>query len=367
MSDQTPANDPLAKQPLSAAESEQVDAWISERLDQTPADWTETDFGDFEQAPLAMRRRVAEWQWLHGLLLQSSRQDDPSNTELIQTTLKALPNQPGEPQTMPAAERARGRTSAWRRWLVAAVVLFGVGLVWQIGNGPSSAYAAVEQALLVAAEYRDRQYTVVAELQSPAGRVRKIESQLYVRGLNEFVLDHPGLLPGARIWIGADGHQYWVMPAVGPVWVSQENGPVKEWLDQFQVTTPYLQLTTILTRLRDRYTLQDAQPESLDSTTEEAVPQKYRHIQGTLHNGHSSPVEAGSIVPPARIDLHVDPRSGEVRRLTLDWSAAQNGPFPGLQRVTFDLANFAHQPDDWYQHRGHHKNNRRILQMPPVK
>lgn len=367
MTELTPQNDPSSNPGLSKAEREQADGVISVLLDRSPADWTATDFAEFEQAPLGVRLRVAELQWLHGLLLQTQRHDDRNLADLLERTFRELPDQPGELRSIPVQRRFSGRFSAWRRLLVAAMILICVGLVWQIGSGPSPAYAAVERALQVAGDYRDRQFAVVAELQLPGEQARKIESQLFVRGPHEFALNHPGLLPGGRLWIGSDRQGYWAVPQVGPVLVSHENGPLKEWLDQYKVSTPYLQLTTVLTGLRDRYALQEMKPESLSTTTEEANPQRFRHIQGALLNGQSAPANGGTTLFPTTIDLWVHPQTGEVRRLVLDWSVQLDRPVHGLQRVTFDLANFTAQSDDWYQHQGHHGPNRRILQPAPRK
>lgn len=259
------------------------------------------------------------------------------------------------------------RSGMWRRILIVGAIVLGGSIAWHLMSGKSTAGAAVDLALKVAGEYRERQYQVTAEIRTSDNRKRGIVSQLYVRGPQEFVLDHPGILPGARLWIGSDSHEYWVLPILGPVWVTQDNGPVKAWLDQLQVTTPFLQMTSALERLQDRYELRNARPTNLPSTTEVADLRRFRHIHGTLRPGERQGAGQAKLILPTQVDLAIDPESGEVRRLVLDWSASPKLPHPGLQRITFELANFAQHPHNWYQHRGHHKGDRRILKMPPVR
>lgn len=367
MTQLTPESEPERTPILSAAEREQLDSWISERLDLPPATWTATDFTEFEQASPRLRKRVASLQWLHGLMLQIQQREGRSPADLISRTLQVLPHEPGEPQSNPVPQRVTRRAGSWRRLLVAAVVVLCVGLVWQISNSPSTAYAAVEQALLVAGQHRERQFTVVAELHNSTDQDQRIVSQLFLNGHRQFALDHPALIPGGRLWIGFNGHEYWAVPHVGPVLLSREDGPVTEWLNQFQVSTPYLQLTTVLTRLRDRYTLEDALPESLSSTTADATLQNFRHIRGTLRDATVPLAAQQGTVLPIQIDLWVQPGTGEVRRLVLEWPAARAGSVHNLQRVSFDLTSFTHHPANWYEPQGHHRPHRRVLQHPRIR
>ncbi|MDB5339007.1 MAG: hypothetical protein JWN70_4626 [Planctomycetaceae bacterium] len=359
---------------FSGDELERINAWISQRLDASPSEWRDADLAEIESASPVVKQRLAGLQWVHGLLLESQRGQCESQAARIQRAMQALPEHPGEspeerlpiPQIAVVAKssssvRSSSLSSKWTRWVIAVAVLLCVGVLWQVGGGVTPAQAAVEQALQVAAEHRDRQFRVIAELQPAEGALQQIESQLFVRGPNEFVLNHPGLLPGARLWIGTDGQIIWAVPQIGPVLVSRENGPLKDWLNQFQVSTPYLQLTTVLTNLRDRYTVQELPAENLASTTQEATGQRFRRIHGTSRVGSMQTGSSIAKLLPGDIDLWVHPITGEVRRLVLNWPALPSGVPRTVQRVTFDLVNIDPQPVDWYQHQPHHRPERRIV------
>lgn len=355
-------------------ELERVDAWVSRRLDVSPADWRDPDLAEIETVSPAAKLRLAGLQWVHGLLLESQQSQRESQAERIQRAMRALPEHPGESpaELLPnphvavvskssGPARTHKPPSKWSRWVIVAAVLLCVGMLWQIGGGVTPAQAAVEQALQVAAEIRDRQFRVIAELQPSEGDLQHIESQLFVRGPNEFVLNHPGLLPGARLWIGTDGQVIWMVPQIGPVMVSRENGPLKDWLNQFHVSTPYLQLTTVLTNLRERYTVQELPAENLSSTTLESTEQRFRRIHGTCRVSLTNSGSSIAKLLPSDIDLWVHPNTGEVRRLVLNWPALPSGVPRAVQRVTFDLVDMNPQPVDWYQHQSHHHPDRRIV------
>jgi len=356
-------------------ELENIDAWAARQFDAAPATWNAGDFDQFTQSSLPIRQRLAELQWVHGLLTELQPGSQQTQTERIQRAMQALPEHPGEQQpreldgpaiaTSPqSAGRAQTQSRApkWSRWAITAAVLLCVGLFRQTGGGGSPAEAAVEQALQKAAENRDREFQVIAELQTAdAGQVQRIESQLYVRGPNEFVLNHPGLLPGARLWIGTDGQTIWAVPQIGPALVSREKGPLTEWLKQFQISTPYLQLTTVLTNLRDRFAVRELPQESLPSTRREAIPQRFRRIHGIRLGGTLRTESSLVKLLPDSIDLWVHPGTGEVRRLVLEWPGPPSGISKGLRRVTFDLMNLNPQPPDWYQHQVHHRPERRVI------
>lgn len=356
-------------------ELENIDAWAARQFDASPTTWNAGDFDQFAQSTLATRQRLAELQWVHGLLSELQLSSQQTLTERIQRAMQALPELPGEqqqPQPLgpaiatslqePGRTQTQRRAPKWSRWAIAAAVLLCVGLFRQTGGGGSPAEAAVEQALQKAAEHRDREFQVTAELQpADAGHVQRIESQLYVRGPNEFVLNHPGLLPGARLWIGTDGQTIWAVPQIGPILVSRENGPLTEWRKQFQISTPYLQLTTVLTNLRDRFAVQELPPESLASTGREAVLQRFRRIHGIRLVGERQTESRFAKLLPESIDLWVHPSTGEVRRLVLEWPGPPSGVSQGLRRVTFDLMNLNPQQPDWYQHQVHHRPERRVI------
>ena len=84
MTEQTPDRSLPTGPNLTAENRERIEEWISERLDVSPVNWKETDFAELEQAVSEVQRRVADLQWLHGLLLQARQSHIESQPERIQ-------------------------------------------------------------------------------------------------------------------------------------------------------------------------------------------------------------------------------------------------------------------------------------------
>lgn len=303
------------------------------------------------------KQHFARLQFLHALLGRLYRSDTAETDRRVQRVMNALDGQPAE-ETLPRAAKPTVvpyPTGARRPHMIpliaAAAAMLLVSIVWFSVGENNTAYAAVQRALDNALADVDREYRVRAELQGPLEIRRDVEATLYVRGAEKFAVRHPGLLRKREIWAGSNGQQGWLVPPIGPVLVNEDQDLIKKWLQEKVVSTPFLQITSILERMADKYDLEKLPAEKLPDLEGTDADIKWQRIRGTTKDRKTD--------GPKTIELWSHPRTGAAQRLILDWQGT-----PGkanVNQITLDLIGQPKLADDWYEHSGHHQG-RMVIQ-----
>jgi hypothetical protein len=236
--------------------------------------------------------------------------------------------------------------------LVSACALLGLIGLWSNGNRDSAAAAVVERSLESALQEKDRSYRVTVDVRRPDGADRTLHATLDVRGGDRFVLVQPALLGPGEVRIGRDGQTAWLVPRLGPVFVAEDLAGLEARWGLEPPSTPYLQIATILRRMRGQYDLTDA-PSPSDLAPGSASAPSCRTIVGTLRHA-----VAGW---PSRIEICVEQTTGNARRLELTWT--RRADEPGPRRVLFELTDESPRPDAHYGHAAHHAPDRHVLRV----
>jgi hypothetical protein len=309
----------------------------------------------------AGRRRLAELQLLHGLLLHLHERDDTARERRVQRVLQALqgpadilPTRHGGAATRPGPRRARRVVS----WLASAAAMLLIGLImWKLVS-PNPAYAVVQRAFEAAGLDHDRTYHVVDRWSGPAEGRR--EATLWVRGDRFVFQPKRPLVPG--LLLGSDGEHGWAVPGAGPVRLSDDpltffrvmtRGLLPGRRDEakapgHQEMFPLLQQRTLLRNLGQSYRL-----ELLDATPLQGQGEiRYPHIRARRQDDAPD--------GPEVVELWVHPQSSVISRLRLQVKLAS-----GERRVTLDLESEEPLPPDWYDHSAHHEADRPVKDWLP--
>lgn len=231
---------------------------------------------------------------------------------------------------------------------LAAAILLVVVLPWLLARAPAStAYAAVGRAYRSSLEATDREYRVTIDRRGPLGRKHVSTARLFVRGGERFALSHPAPLPGV-FWLGSDDEEHWLVPAVGPVLTSHDRSWLPRWLAKQNASLPYLEITSILKRLDNRYALEIAGQETLEDRRE-----AWQKVHGTRRQGQDGPAE---------IDLWISPTTGMAGKIVLTWK--EPSAMVGIDRMTFDFVSNRSLPDSWYGHSAHHARAVPAFEVP---
>jgi hypothetical protein len=138
---------------------------------------------------------------------------------------------------------------------------------------------------------------------------------------------------------------------VGPVLVGGQR--FEELLLGSHLTTPFLQVSTLLERLADRYDL------SLAAEDEVPAVEGQGTVRCTRVVGRRR--DPQDLLAPEVIELWTARQSGIAYRLRAQWNAMNTGP----QHLQLQLASLAApQADDWYAHATHHAPGRRVIRRP---
>lgn len=305
----------------------------------------------------ADRRRVADLLWLDALLEHAQVRHAPAVESAVASVLTRLrdndlghvfnvPNEEGRVENVPHGRR---RSRRWASLLVAAALVL-IGIVWW-QQAPNSAYAMVEQVYRAALSTTDRTYRVTLTSDAPAVKVKT--ATLTVRGGEKFAFEHTGPL-GGHLWIGSNGRDFWFVPPVGPVLVADSEQFVGQWLNRSQADLPFLQLTTILERMRDHYELMVLPNEPID-----ASGPTMHHLRARRR----SDVTAEHARLPETVELWADRQTGVLQRLIL--TRSHNSTRPGPQTITFDLTGEEPRAADFYDYSSH-ASNRVVVHLPDV-
>ncbi len=289
--------------------------------------------------------------WIESLLVSAMK--PPDHADRIARAMSRL--EPGQVAPNPAAlGRTRVRFVEWGSVGVAASVL--LALFWLLHDGGSqSAMAAIQRSLDVAAEQTTRKYLLQVEYRSADGQTLKTDNDLYVQGNKRLVLRHPSLLLGTSFWLGRNGSESWVVPPLGPV-LKGDNGNLILWLrSREELDTPYLHVSTFLTRMSRGYQL-----ETLDDE-EVAVP-----ITGPVACQHIRARRISAAQPdlPDTIELWASRESGIAIRLIARWELGDDQI--GRKSVLLTYRN--EEPslsEDWFTPERHYQGRRPVMRMDP--
>jgi hypothetical protein len=285
--------------------------------------------------------RAADLAFLDALLMQLYSADRRATDRRVERVVAALASEPLPAATL-AGSKQRRFSRDRRRWLVAAAAL-AAGLIMMTGmlfwSAPSSrvAQAAVQEAILTASQPRDLQYTVRTRVRTLRDNQTEFEAMLYVRGAERFALHHPGFL--GDLWIGGNGHQYWIKPAIGPPQIVDELQRPLRWAGTNTFGLPELQISGLLALLVHEYDLTLVDDDSSGSP----MANSWQHVRGVQRTG--------STEHPQLVELWADRQSGVARRLELVWHLAASDA--GLEHVTIEFVGETPQDDSWYDATSH--------------
>lgn len=192
---------------------------------------------------------------------------------------------------------------------------------------------------------------VVAEVEMPISREYLVEVQgrlqlqavLWVQGGDRFVIRMPSLVPAANpyLWIGCNGKEFWIIPAVGPVLVDRRPDWLLQYLHhQMKIPLPFLHVSSVTRRLNSRYNPPDL---LIDESGIQRV---------IIDKKSSSPV-----VLPDRVEI--DAQHHIIRKMELRWTSIQSGE--KANQMSFTLQSSSTISADWFEHAAHHAATRRVV------
>ncbi len=301
----------------------------------------------------AGRLHAADALLVHSLLEQSLRTDIVARERRIVRVCVAVEKLASE-VTVPAVTTPRRK-----RWLtplvVAASVVIAAAFLRVPFNPRQTAIAAVTATLKAAEEGTDRKYLVTTDLRTASGEARTLQADLWVRGHSRYVLRQDGALGDFKM--GSDGTEFWITPAIGPVFVGTSPGLLEQLvLGEDRLATPYLQLTTILERMAQRYELSLLPEEELPAA-EGTSRIRCTHVLGK-RRPDVDPLN------PESIELWTARQSGIAQRMILSWPLAADDS--GLRSVTLNLRPVEKTiSDGWYRHSAHHATDRNVIERRP--
>lgn len=258
----------------------------------------------------------------------------PTDVEPILSRALACIND--RPQVVPVQSTPYAR----RQWfsaigtIIAACLVICLLAVWP---SESSATEVLQEVIANTEARVDREYRI-----ETTGRV-KLKATLWVNGGDRFVLRLPAIVPviDYYVWVGCNGADFWIVPAVGPVLVNRQ----ADWLlaqlqRHHQVALPLLHLSAVTRRLESRYT----------------APRLVNDIPGMKHLVIEQK-QPGSELLPVRVEIIA--QAGIIQSLLLHWDPKHSGEEPF--DMTLTLVQQTTKPGDWYEHAAHHAATRRVL------
>lgn len=309
--------------------------------DQLVADWLDdASIDSWPEHALVDALRAADLAFLDALLEQVHHSEQSKNAARLTRVVAALHAEHDLTRSVPPAA-TRNMPTRRRRILTAvtvvAALLLGIGTIYWFSVPSRVAVAAVQDAFRTAADNKDRQYAVHTRVRTLHGELTEFDAMLYVRGPSKFALHHPGFI--GDIWIGGNGSQYWIKPAIGPAQTVDRLQQPLRWAETDAFGLPNLQMTELLSYLVDDYELTFVG----DEPAGDGTPNVWRHVRG-LHR-------LGTNERPDLVDLWADPQSGLAHRLELSW---QREPVAaGLEHVSLLLVGEEPQETAWYDPTSH--------------
>ena len=300
-----------------------------------------------------------EWRdsWIESLLQSATKQEDHSRR------IDRAMNQITESEDGAVASRAQSpwvRRSVLRWGIVAVAASILVVMYFALDSQQTRAIAAVKRSLGSAAEPIARSYKLQIAHRTPEGAMRRsrapstrqIDGDLFVKGIDRFALQLPGPVFGANLWLGNDGAEPWVVPPLGPVRKGQ-GLVLSQWLRaQGELDTPYLHVSSLLTRMAKGYRLRMLPDESVARSG--GATEVCQHILAERES-------TGRPRWPDVIELWCD-REGVAVLVEARWTLAED-EF-GAQSMTVRLDDTKPSLDDsWFSAEGHHAADRPTIRV----
>ena len=234
----------------------------------------------------------------------------------------------------------------------AAAVMIAVGLPFMAQG--QSALNILQLSLKESKRDVARRYDVELKFQKSNGQTNTRVADLYVKGSDRFAFRRKGLL-GREWWIGGEGDNNWVVPAVGPV-IEGDPSSLSRWLKRKpELSTPYLHVSTILERMGNGYKLTNHREETI--TGLDGTEVRCRHIEGRLRKVIDVRDFEDRI--PDRIELWADVETGVAYKVVASWDLDSDQA--GRLSITAQLVDQPELPGDWFQAEGHYQGQRRRI------
>lgn len=294
------------------------------------------------------------------LAANAPRAADFARLALLHDALERELNAAVEGRTL--ARRARLVSRVRRVAAVAAVVALAAGLAWLgLRTTPEASAADIVARLVAAARSGDRTYFVraVEDGRKPARAVEKPRSArnesrnptrpapsidgaiLYVRAPNLYVLARVDESGGETL-TGSDGARAWIVPAKGPVRVSNDPKRFSGALPGSQQGIVFIDPHVDLAELAQSYDL---------TLVPAARADGFARIEGTRR----SDARGG----PKRVEVTFEESTALIRSIRLEnLPQARGGP----RTVEFDLVDDTGLDADFFLHASHHDASRVVIE-----
>ncbi len=337
-----PEDEPRPGEPV--AVDARVAGWIDEGRPMDAASWTPSE-----------RRRAADGLWLNSLLQQTLRRDSVARERRVIRVTTAITDLARQVAATSVPVSSPARRRGWWAPVTAAAVCLLTLAIWRPFGAPGlTAVAAVQASLQEAAQASDRRYRVTLLLAEESS-TREVAADLWVRGGTHYVWRQAG--PLGDFVIGSDGRHHWVTPSVGPVIVGTRRGLLEQAVLGEHAGTEFLQITSILARLAERYELQLLPEENLPAV-DGSQTLRCTHVLGRRRPEAAE--TDGLPRPPETIELWTTRQSGIAQKLVLSWPKGVREP--RLLGATFALLPLESPVEEtWYSHEAHHAPDRRII------
>ncbi len=287
--------------------------------------------------------------WIESLVRSASLEEDQSRR--ISKAMQYLAGR----QSELASLRPTPRRFQLGSLSLAATLLLAVYTMLLLNEGGAQvARAAIDHSLHMASRLTPLKYVVRVEFQLPSGHSQAVEGSLVVQGHDRFLLERPGLLPGAYFRIGRQGDEFWVLPPVGPVLVGDQSS-IAYWLQEQDPTEGrLLHINFLLNRMKSRqYRLSMGADEAVKTTNGDIVQcQRVSAVKSS----------AGSAESPDKIELWASRESGMAVRILASWelSEGQTG------RKSFLISFQSEQPGltaEWFRPETHYEGSRPTIRF----
>ncbi|TWU04770.1 hypothetical protein [Stieleria varia] len=296
-----------------------------------------------------LKRDQLRDSWVESLLTSAVAPQDYADH--VARAMKRI----NEPESTHGANvpRSPRKSMRWGAIALAASVLIALSFVLDSNGTSAKAMAAVQRSLHVAAEQMTRKYLLQVQYRSPTGYEPQIDNELYVQGHDCFTLRHPGLLPGSSFWLGKNETDEWVVPPIGPVRIG--SGTVlSRWLALHQqLDTPYLHVTTLLTRMSQGYRLEELSDEVV--TLPDGTKVACQHIRAELEVTDEPNA-------PDMIELWVSRETGIAIRIVVRWNLADGQAGRESVALTFQ-SDEPSLSDEWFTPEAHYQGSRVIMRI----
>jgi hypothetical protein len=225
-------------------------------------------------------------------------------------------------------------------------------LLPQFSPSPPTAIAAVNAALVQAQSDDDRRYAITTVYGRRGGPDQQLFADLWVRGRSNYALRQTWNIGDA--WVGGDQSEHWLALPVGPVFVSNDPGVIGQFFLGEQVAAPFLQLTSILERMSDKYELRLVGEEMLPAAN--GLPEmRCLHVSGRQR-------PPGDPLWPDTMELWTTRDTGLAYKVQVRWNGAAE---PGFRSIDLQWRPLDEPlPANWYRHETHHAEHRPVVHRP---